>query len=876
MNPTRSTAKNGFAIPMTIIATGGLALLLVGLVTVLNLERKTARSFSDAARADFAVQSGFAVALGSLMEIAGRDDSLVFRIDDPLEPLIEDGDRPLGWRESFYTYGAVFDEGEWRGIPLFSGQDAGPLGEERLDADRLKADLVAYTAGTIPIGRATEHDQNLPRAQWVDVEPSDDGGYRFRYAYWIEDLGGRIPGKTAATLERGQGLDIAEIDYATILNPEDEAPSLPPALISARDALRTSASVRTILADGSEKRIEPYIHFYETNSASSPPAPKLIPHGFGYPDAGAPAPDLNQWVKAADVDAIAAHIDRQLPDFENRKGGFPDTEDYLKTLAASIIDYADEDSNPTIGPGYRGIDSYPFVNELFDRYEWIASPPGEIHVKVETYVELWNLCQQTITGEVEFTNVNNHRISIPLVGERQFSETRFPSREVTIPPNGFLVIPLGEEIHVFPEGTFAPARLDFPMTYDSSYELRWNGFLVDTARGGLQRTGSGSFLRAGFSQRKWKGNASPAHDWSIGQAGDPRASWYINTWVFANSYDNNSNWGGRALKRSIAANRPFREVRLETWADRGSNSAPGIDPGTDARVPTERRIILKSSGAAIAGKEYPPNEPEKAPAFVSNAGEYLSLGELGHIFDPAQWSSVEDTSGVPSSSAGGGFTLAIGRPEFTPFDQDGMRAAQLLDIFSLSNESSISPTNSPRININTAPREVLRALVSGVTLEADPLAPDVKPKKEQNPGDIFADFVIAHRNASPLRALSDLNNLRKQPLIERDHTNPEHTPFFGNIEHFENAPAVSNPAVDMIEWNDAGREELFGKVMNLVSFSSKSFRVVVAGEVLDRRGQVIGRSTREYHCTIEPDRDEFGLPIPGGRTQVIIHYENTL
>jgi hypothetical protein len=855
---------------MTIIAMGGIAILLLGLVAVLSLERKTARSYSDAARADLAVESGLAVALASLMEIAGRDDALVFRLEDPVEPTIEDDERPLGYREQFFTFGAVFDDGEWRGIPLFSGGQESTLGSNSLDTGILLSELTSYIAEAEPISRLTKHDQNIPRARWVDVPSSDPRGYDFRYAFWIEDLGGRIDGKTAATMARAEGFDPAEIDYATIFDPEAEEPTLPPALIEARDSLLTSASVRAVLNESEQKRIEPYIHFHETVPVATIPAPKLIPQGFGYADAGTPAPDLNEFVEAADVDGIAAHIERQLPNFVTRKGGFPSTEDYLKSLAANIIDYADEDSDPTVGPGYRGIDSYPFVNELFDRYEWVASPPGEIAIQVGTYVELWNLTQQSISGNIQFINENNHVIRIPLVGDRSFSEVEFPERAVTIPPNGFIVIPLGERVFTFPEGTFPPSELLFPMTYDSNFRLLWNGMLVDTARGGLQRTDGN--LRSGLSNRRWKGNASPAHDWSIGQAGDPRASWYINTWVFANSYDNNSNWGGRALKRGIAANRPFREVRLETWADRGSNSAPGTDPGTDARVPTETRIVLKSTGAPIAGKEYPPNQPAMAPAFISNAGSYRSLGELGQIFDPAQWSSVESSTGVPSSSAGGGFSLAIGRPEFAAFDQNGLRAAQLLDIFSLPVENP----DAPRININTAPREVLRTLIAGIELNRDPMAPDVDPKKLEILGDIFADHVISHRNASPLRAVSDLNNIRNQPLIERDHANPTHTPFFGNIQHFDNAPVVTNPTVDLVEWNDAGREELFRKVMDLVTFDSKMFRILVVGEARDKQGKVIGRSGREYHCTLEPERDDAGMAIPDGRTRVTIHYENTL
>ncbi len=882
--------RPGFALPMTIIAIAGLTLLLIGLLTVISLERKTARSYSDSARADHAVESGLAVALASLTEIAKRDDTLVFRIEDPVKGTVPATDRPLGFREQFFNYGAIFENGAWRGIPLFSGQSETALGTGRIDTTPLITQLSAYVAGASPIGRTTEHDQSIPQAKWVDVTSSQPNGYDLRYAFWIEDLSGRIEGKNAGTLARDEGKTVAELAYATVFDPLAASPVIPPKLVAARPNLRTTASLRSVLTTDQTKRIEPNIHFLKI----TPPVPavKVIPQGFGYADAGKPAPDLNTLVKDKDVTKIASHIKLQLPQFENRKGGFPATEDYLKTIAASMIDYADKDSDATTGTGYRGVDSYPFVNELFDRYEWIAGSATSISIKVETFIELWNPTQQTISGNIEFTNVNKHTISIPLVGNRQFSEVTFPVKAVTIPPNGFSVVPVGERTYTFPQGAFPASELTFIdptkatdyVATENTYQLKWNGKIVDTARGGLQRADGN--LKPGLGNVKWKGNGSPAHDWSIGQPGDPRSSWYINTKVFASNYDKNSNWGGRALKRNIGKfppySTPYREVRFDKWADGGSHSTPGVDSGTDARIPTTTQIIVKSTGIPpVPPRIFPPNQPTLAPAFISNAESYSSLGELGHIFDPAQWSNVETSGGVGDQRAGGGFTLAIGRPEFAAFDKDGQRAAQLLDIFSL-------PAPNPdytRININTAPREVLRSLIAGVKLDDDPMAPNVKPKQLAMIGDLFADQLIAHRNKSPLRALSDLNQIRKDPLTPRDHANSAHTPFFGNIERFDNAPVVTEPAVNAAlqdpcvvqpEWDDAGREELFRKVMNLVTFGSKTFRIVVAGEARDKQGKLIGRSTREYHYTIEPERDAAGLVVPGGKIRLTKHYENSL
>jgi len=881
--------RPGIALPMTIIAVAGLTLLLVGLMTVLTLERKTARSYSNAARADLAVESGLAVALGALTEIAGRDDTIVFRLEDPTAPTVPAMGRPLGFREQFFTYGAVYKNGNWRGIPLFSGAAETALGTSRIDTAPLFSSLETYTTAAVAIGRLSEHDQNIPRAKWVEIPATDAKDYTTRYSYWIEDLSGRIDGRTAATLPRGEGVSPAEINYATILQPAVDATTLPTSLTNARGKLVTSGSIRPLFTgnvapsrpiDG--KRLEPYVHFLPAPAGPAPP--KIIPQGFGYMDAGQPAPDFNKFVTEKDVAGLAEHIRKQIPTFEQRKGGFPASEDYIKTIAASMIDYADADSDATIGTGYRGVDSYPFVNELFDRYEWVSSPSGTVSIDVDTYLELWNPSNQTIQGSFTFNNVNKRKIKLGGNGEKDFDTAEFGPITTNIPPNGFRVVHLGKKNYRF-SVEIEPAE---PLTFnaddtESSFEFLWNGKLVDFPRGGVERTYS--FLRAGLSQRRWKGNSSTSNDLNKGQTGDPRASFYVNEYFYRSDYDANSSWGGRSIKRKISPTNTFREVRLEKWPDRGSNSTIGVAAGTDARVPTETRIVVKATGAPVSPpRNFPANQPELAPARISNAGTYESLGELGNIFDPAQWNELEKSSHSASQIAGGGITLAIGRPEYAAFDKDGQRAAQLLDLFSLKLSE---PQNSPRININTAPREVLRSLIAGVKLDSDPSATNLGiAKKAVSPtiGDIFADQVIAYRSSRPLRSVSDLNLIRDKPLDARKYDSPLNQPFFGNPENFTDVPKIkerANPTqdydqTDFKEWNDSGREELFKKVMDLVSYRSNVFRIVVAGDVVNSTGKTISRSVREYHIGVFPQRDGGGKILPGSPFVIKTYYERTL
>lgn len=869
MKPNRLNKPDpdGFTLTVTLLGVAGLFLLLLALMSITTLERKSSRSYSDSTRAELALESGLAHAISILGKVASRDDSLVFRIDDPNHPLIPTENRPLGFRESFLTYAAVFENHEWQLVPLFSEGLRKAAIAGQIDARGLNDDVTRYLESSETLINLTKYDQNIPRARWTHVPTTDHSKNEIRYAYWIEDLSGRIDASHVERTERTSGKSIREISLSTIFQQDAATGHTPEKMLDKRENLRTTASLRHVIGEKPSQRIEPYVIYLPDET----PRLKMIPHGFGYADAGMPAPDLNQLVENRDVAAIAEHVARNLPQFSSRGGGFPASQNYLKTLAANIIDYADADQDATLGKDYRGIDSYPFINEWFDRHEWIASTDGHVNIKVESFIELWNPSRQEIEGEVGFINRNRQKIMIPPATLHEFAPVEFSPIRVRIPPNGFVVIPLGEHVHRFPEGAFKPTQLNFIETDDGNFILKWNQQVVDTARGGIQRTAG--LLRGGSSERKWKGIASPAHDLRIGQYGDPRASFYINTPIIANSYDANSNWGGRSLKRDIAKTKPtfpYAEVRIDQWPDGGSSTWPGVRPANDSRRPGPAHI-LNSNGTPYIGSSYPSNQSFHAPARISNSGRYESLCELGNIFDPAQWNDVNSREAIPSPAAGGGFTLAIGRPEFPAFDSEGKRAAQLLDLFSIESQTAADGSRARSININTAPREVLRTLVAGVEFDADPLAEKITLKHTEALGDAFADRVIAHRNQSPLRSISDLNRLMENPHDLKS------VPFFGNPAHYHDAPAVmdSDNPNDLISWSDAGKEELMRKVADLVTFHSKTFRVVVAGEVISPKGKRLARATREFHLTIEPGRDAIGIALQNHKPRIIRHYEKS-
>ncbi len=102
----------------------------------------------------------------------------------------------------------------------------------------------------------------------------------------------------------------------------------------------------------------------------------LVPFGFGYADEGniaKPKLNLNAQVTTGGVtavDAIANKINENLPTFGAARKGALTGLDYVRTLAASIVDYADSDSAATVGADYRGYDSYPLINELYSMKWW--------------------------------------------------------------------------------------------------------------------------------------------------------------------------------------------------------------------------------------------------------------------------------------------------------------------------------------------------------------------------------------------------------------------------------------------------------------------------------------------------------------------------
>jgi hypothetical protein len=474
-------------------------------------------------------------------------------------------------------------------------------------------------------------------------------------------------------------------------------------------------------------------------------------------------------------------------------------------------------------------------------------------------------------------------------------------------PPGVIVPPFPGQVDVFNWGSTPPsptATITFPNSSTANYfVLYWNTpgsttnqGIADSSNGGLTRNGDPTVNSSpaamsynpydptlGTTPRPdlnvWRGNPMPPNVNTTGQFGDPRASWYITDPWPADNYLTKSYWGG-----------PNPNVVPLNWPDSGHPFGyVGVQPSGLGQYPT-----------AITG---PSPNPVKVISLLStsNNGSLTSIAELGNVWDPAQLSyavTYQDpeqripdipSTATKTASGGGGHTLAVGRPEFSMFDQNGMRAWQLMDVFSTATSSSNNVTNTAGlVNINTASFDVLRSLAAGILQNRDSAiqppalynnlypptstASGTAPSASVQQADLFADAAI---NSRPLLSTSALSAIKDS----------QGRPFFGNPNQYENS--TQTPPT---EWNDPGREELFAKIYNLATTRSRNFRVFVTGQSLDKNGNVLSTVTKVYQVFVEPIRcnDPTGLtcapygaikldPVTGAPLQQIqIKYEGSM
>lgn len=932
--------ERGFALIVTLIMVALAAVIVVALLVNASMERTTAASYANRFNAELAVQNGLEAAKKALVAspTAGQssltlsDNFLVIRVDAPAMPI---NPAPAVTTAAYY-YLAQARSGAANVIdyyPLFSG--GSPVLGQTINLAP-GAPQPAVTRPTPPPdpnpsspgSAAIETDGagnqitksyptvgpwlGPPSTNWVTIHdpeetatsPPFDYPYQ-RYAFWAEDLAGyldaRIVGNEhgSGTHLRANGTNPNEIALFTVFAPNasvDPGNTGAHDILFRRTALFTMPTIKEIVGANAGPDVVS-ANLAVRLGLDDGGEQNVIPRGYGYPNEGQPKTDLNALIASKNVSGIATAITTALPQFSSRAGG--NAFDYARNLAANIIDYADPTNAPTTdGATYRGLGAFPLVISAFDLNNWIAvtgGPPNDYQVQIEvtTYVQLWNPHNIRTTGNFSLHYENVDALQVNTNTVHYTPPTDINLANFSMEPNEYRVIVYPAKIYTFDWGPTPPATtgptasqssIPFPTaTTANGVQLRWNAKLADRQNKNLQRPVAPTGMRYNPNRNAtnayWRGNAAPPIYPLTGGSGDPRASFYGNRpWTVA-SYDNNSCWGGR-----LQLGRPtvIAEMQPTSWPDGGHDSTPGTKATGNAVKPD----VLAAMTPIVQA------DADKWVSRLSTRGSLESLTELGNVFDIGQWNyplpstnSLTNLPDIPLSAtadttlgAGGGYTLAVGRPEFSKFDVNGQRAWQLLDIFSLGARTESSGT----VNVNTASFEALRALAASILLDQDraisfspnppppsglypptanaPTTSEAQPPARNDGGqaNLFAEAVIQSRpflSAGQMQTALTIPPTRAQP-----------EPFFGNPNQWGD---VTPPT----EWNDPGREELFAKILNLAAVRSRNFRVFVTGQSLDKNGRVLSTLTKVFQVFLKPQRAANGAVL----SQLVeIRYETSL
>lgn len=719
-----------------------------------------------------------------------------------------------------------------------------------------------------------------------------------------------------------------EIWKEVLIQPEGHWPGRPPGEVLRRDA--ATGRLQNPVWRALEEQTSPRLSAYEER-ALMPPDPAFKLSSF-------PTEKLNlnrllgslERATAAErtartelaVDQIARHIGRHLPGFARRRGGYPlgasEAErdfNYLRCLAAGLLDYADHDPYPILVEGaYRGMDAHPHVSEQWQRYrfERTYTEGGDrvIEFSITTYLELWNLSQLPVRGHVQAAFECRGWITAgaglyaidelldgtardgsvctgqPIAEDGQWWHS---SRPIDLAPAAFAVVGFDPVVFKLRAG---PARLmtrsaDYTGPDDgrdrrSRYRLRFgqgddHPVLVDLPLQPLDRP---PWFNLDTGSRRQRFNTTlPGMSHSDGfgseryadNLGDPRAAFFIDHPQDQVNYENGSSPGARNLRHNVAAGAFHRECLPHLWPDGGHSSGTRLERvGRLDRNPNELPAL-----------------PAKAHTHVqhlSNQGRLFSLSELGHVFDPLLWDangggefdtpSYRAAAGLttvakPSARFCGGNSLRIGRPEHprfrpaygpkTPGRPPDRRfcATALLDLFHCGQPFSPDPEKREgafiRIDGHLNLNTASRDSLRALAAGRLVMDPASVPSRLDPPSiQEPADRIAdALIRQRPFLSAAEL----PERLLDEDGE-----PLLGYSRRTGEREVVP-------EWSDAAAEEVFARLFNGSTVRSRHFRVFITGQScrLDRQGQLRVLATRSRAC------DVFFEPIRAADGQILRH-----
>jgi hypothetical protein len=958
--PRRKTAA-GFALPAILVVVGALLILAVGILLVVGIERKTARSFSDRQRAALAARAGLEDVKGILNLEATNDDFLV--IQSTLASPITTGFQSA---PNLFLARGKMDPADntkfsYRYVPLFSTLSY-PASNALLKAPVVEPLLTNGSAST-PADQYKEFT-TLPyndkvRASWLPVK-DEKGRMVARYAYWVEDLQGRLDpmlvGNLAGTSPANTHVREPYPFPAPGLNPKPDSATEPPLnqvalytidatatqdqqktlgktlidnrklLVSPESLLSAAAIQPPITRNATGRHTDANARSVEENLATGIQPYKERPvvpfaDGIAPAEAGKLKLNLNALLAKPRDTAITEFSQRvktALKTFEaSRKGGFPD--DYAATLAANALDYADADGDASYSAGkYRGLDAYPLVSEFLLKARWenIRTVAGRkiMDLSVSTYVEVWNMTNKTVSGSMEVSYETKYQFQIP-------PNPNFPNLgDLTKAPGHNLVQKDGNwwypaiavqnlrpnEYRVFKCGTVnfsfdavsssefiaSPILLGGEVNGASGagYKMRWNNLLVDQSRGAVDRPDASlHYPNDSKSSPRQKIRCTvPSHSHTrggfINNMGDPRMSFYNQSPQDSNIFPQNYSPNRRNIRMGTIyspsttnsnadTHKVFGRVLPSEWPDGGHDSPFGTDTMfglvgyTQSAFNDEQRLepdnpgflnslpynYTTAAGLTLSEREAPHR------LSLSNVSRFYSATELGRVYDPIMWQVRSSTLNVPgiswgdvtttstsSTDYGGGNTLRIGRPEHLKFDQPGLRATRLLDLFhtgfSRSEDVALRGGDlidiNGQININTASKSAIRSILAGRLVQD----PEIR-RFDSNLHEQGLKKLPAYTAVSPAPDPIDISNriadaiIRSRPFASTSDVavskELDGTVVFGNPKLF---PAytggASGTGYPLLQWTDSAAEESFARTYEASTVRSRNFRVWVVAQAV--------------------------------------------
>jgi hypothetical protein len=726
-------------LPAILVVVGALLILAVGILIVVGIERNTARAFADRQRAGLAAIAGLNEVRGILTTEAANDDFLV--LQDPGTAAVGATKTP-----SPYLYLARGSGGgnavSYRYVPMFS--------TESLPAKPAAGSPLKAPDSSSLIGAAPKQLDTLPwfdstKVSWVNIKDSA-GKVVSRYAYWVEDLQGRVDAGTAGNMKDtggahkrygwkagdtstsakfpAPGLNAEESKVGT--NGRDAEPPLDQIALYALDPTVTvtdNSSLDKTIIEGRKLLVSPdstlavagivppltrgadghlisqlASSVEENLTASVMPYDEqpLVPFAKGIDASvtGKPKVNLNALLAkpaATAVDEMAAWMKQGLPDFESRKGGFPDN--YLKTLAANAIDYADADTEPTVSSpsimgvnAYRGLDAYPLVSEVILHIKYLGSSVQKgrnvLLWQMIQFVELWNHTNVRVTGNAKVSYENGLRLSgigSGVVGSRfddpalmgdtnQVKATpalsnvggRYWSTAIAcdLQPNQYKfykAVTINYTMDVGPSSQTLQSKFSIEEPLGASaISMMWNDKEVDRSDKLLRES---TDITTSTPRQAGKANI-PGHSYGIyntnnnykNNMGDSRQALYLREASYplaSNSYPSNISPNRRNIRNftiyhsGSGQSSVYGRVLPSEWPDGGHDVAVSVwsplSPGLDNYDPT---TLYSDVTLGVEGD---------TPTFLSNRGRFYSATELGRVFDPIMFLPTYDSASDSST-----------------------------------------------------------------------------------------------------------------------------------------------------------------------------------------------------------------------------------